>query len=77
MRRIFPAIVLALLASCISTAVPTTWVAAERATFEAIEPEYRAYVEADPELDLAAKQNRLATLETWRVRLESHTGATK
>lgn len=38
---------------------------ADRAIYDAIAPEHRAYVEADPELDGAQKQRRLHTLHRW------------
>lgn len=41
---------------------------AEQATYQAIEPAHRAYVEADTTLDAAAKQRRLDLLESWRIR---------
>jgi hypothetical protein len=43
---------------------------ADRATFEAISPEYRRYVEADPALSSEEKARRLRTVETWRLRLD-------
>ena len=43
---------------------------AEKATFEAIAPEYSAYVQADPNLSAEAKSIRLDTVETWRRRVE-------
>lgn len=61
---------LVLLASCASDA----YVMADRATFDAVAPEYRAYVQADPALDEATKANRLRTIETWQERLEAAEG---
>ena len=46
------------------------YVGADRATFEAIEPEYRRYVDTDDSLDDDAKALRLATLDSWRYRIE-------
>lgn len=48
---------------------------AELDTYNAVAPEYRAYVEADPSLDVAdatgrtAKARRLDLLEAWRIRV--------
>lgn len=42
---------------------------AELATYETVAPEHRAYVEADPRLDVTAKQRRLDLLEAWRIRV--------
>lgn len=47
------------------------YVASDRATYEAVAPEYAAYVDSDQDLDDAAKARRQRTLETWRVRIES------
>ena len=41
------------------------FVRAERATFDAIAPEYRAYVAADERLSPGQKDRRLRTVETW------------
>ena len=46
-------------------------VSAERATFDAIEPEYRDYVEGDEQLTEEQKLRRFRMLDTWRMRLES------
>lgn len=43
---------------------------ADQATFDAIAPEYRSYIEADPKLDPDQKKRRLRTLETWKLRLD-------
>lgn len=43
---------------------------AELDTFNAVAPEYRAYVEADPLLTPEGKQLRFDTIETWRRRTE-------
>ena len=59
MRRRFAAVLLLLAGSCVG---PNP---AEVATYEAIAPEYRAYVEADPTLQEADKERRYATLDRW------------
>lgn len=46
------------------------YVAADRATHDAIAPEYAAYVAADPNLDPIQKDRRLNTVATWRMRVE-------
>jgi hypothetical protein len=53
----------AALSSC--TAPPL----AERATFDAIAPDYAAYVQADTLLDMFEKNRRLLLVESWRERL--------
>lgn len=50
------------------------YVAADRATWEAVAPEYRAYVEADPRLDDAQRARRRTTLETWARRIAEAEG---
>lgn len=56
-------VALLFLTSC--TLPPTQ---AEQATYQAIAPAHRAYVEVDTTLDAAAKQRRLDLLESWRIR---------
>lgn len=51
-------------AGCCATPDPT-FVTASRATYEAIAPEYSAYVKADPALDAEQKARRLRTLDRW------------
>jgi len=53
--------------------VQKDYVAADKATFDAIGPEYRAYVESDPKLDQDQKARRLRTLESWKIRLQGGT----
>lgn len=48
-----------------------TYVAADRATFEAVGPEYAAYVHADPSLDDDERARRDRTVQSWRLRIES------
>lgn len=47
------------------------YVAADRATYDAVAPEYSAYVHNDPNLGDDERARRDRTLETWRVRLEA------
>ena len=48
-----------------------TYLAADRATYDAVAPEYAAYVANDQQLDDEERARRRRTLETWRLRLES------
>ena len=61
-------LVLALLASSCGTA--PVYVQADLATYQAISPEYRAYVSADAALTPAQKARRLATLDSWKRRID-------
>jgi hypothetical protein len=45
------------------------YVAADRATFDAVAPEYAAYVAADPLLGPAERERRGRTLEAWLARI--------
>jgi hypothetical protein len=56
-------VVLAVGSSCIGA--DPTFVAAARATYDAIAPEYRAYVDADPQLTDEQRAIRRATLDRW------------
>lgn len=57
---------------CCSCAGPAeAYVQADRATYEAIAPEYRAYVEADEDLDEAQVQRRIDLLSTWEARIRA------
>jgi hypothetical protein len=66
-----------LLASCGCSALQSAqapggaYVAADRATFEALAPEYAAYVAADPALPDEDRARRTRTLQTWRMRIEA------
>ena len=46
-------------------------VAADRATFDAVAPEYARYVRTDPDLDDDQRARRERTIETWRLRVEA------
>lgn len=65
------------LAACLAlggcTAVSDSYIAADRATYQAIAPEYSAYVAADPGLSIEQKTRRANTVATWRMRIESAT----
>jgi hypothetical protein len=45
------------------------YVAADRATFEAVAPAHLIYVAKDPDLDVEQKARRVRTIETWDLRL--------
>ena len=64
MRAIAVILALLLLTGC---ALPPTQ--AELATYQAVAPEHRAYVENDQKLDVLQKQRRLDLLESWRIRV--------
>jgi len=51
--------------------VPQSYLEADRATFEAIAPEYHNYVGADPALTPAQKINRQQTIQSWRNRINA------
>ena len=73
MKRLAPLAALALLfSSCEGLSVADAYVAADRATFDAIAPEYRSYVEADASLDEPSKASRLRLLTSWKMRLEAN-----
>lgn len=52
---------LLLLGGCVPPSI------AEKATYNAIAPAHRAYVEADTSLDVQQKQRRFDLLATWRI----------
>ena len=51
--------------------VSKTYIAADRATYEAIAPAYAEYVKADANLTLEQIGRRLRTLEAWLKRIEA------
>jgi 4-amino-4-deoxy-L-arabinose transferase-like glycosyltransferase len=73
-RTLCTLFVLTLLATSAGCALLTTpagpYVAADRATYDAVAPEYRAYVANDPALDAEQRARRERTVEVWRLRLE-------
>ena len=74
MKRLAPLAALALLfSSCEGLSVADAYVAADRATFDAIAPAYKAYVQSDVALDEPAKASRLRLLTSWKMRLEANT----
>lgn len=71
-RSLLTACAAVLLASCETT--PKHYVTAFRATYDAVEPEYRAYIEADTAIDEPTRKRRLNTLKAWKVWLEAAEG---
>jgi hypothetical protein len=69
---ILPVFAVMIIAGGCANQVPADWVAADRATYEAVAPEFTAYVQQDATLTPEQRQRRQNTVETWRVRLEEH-----
>lgn len=53
------------------------YVAADRATYEAVAPSWSAYISVDPSLTAQQRARRLTLIETWRQRIEAAEGATR
>jgi len=65
-------VLLAHASGCGSLSNPSAaYVAADRATFDAVAPEYSAYVHNDPALDDEARSRRDRTVQTWKERVEA------
>jgi hypothetical protein len=65
------ALVLLMGAGCCTTdIIRKDYVAADRATYDAIAPAYRNYVNADPTLSPDEKKRRNRTVDTWDFRLK-------
>jgi len=47
---------------------------ADKATFDAVAPGYKAYVGNDPNLDADTKARLLRTIESWRIRIAAARG---
>lgn len=62
MKRLLPVIMLALSSCCI---VPKSHIAAERAVYEALRPDFEAYLEADESLLPHQKDLKMRTFEHW------------
>jgi len=81
MNALFPFALVSLLftltqcTGCSALAPPSPdYVAADRATYDAVAPEYSAYVHADPALDPDARARRDRTLATWDARVRAAEG---
>ena len=60
--------------SCESSPI---YVQADLATYQAISPEYRAYVSADAAMTATQKARRLATVEGWKRRIDAALALTR
>lgn len=56
------------------TGVTQSYVAADRATYDAIADEYDAYVTKDPSLSQDRKDRRTETTRSWKARLAQAEG---
>ena len=53
------------------TLPPADYVSADRATYDAVAPEYLDYVHADPALDEEQRARRTRTIDSWRLRIDA------
>lgn len=58
-----------ILAGC--AGVPKQYLRADRATYNAIAPEYRAYIRGDEKLSELQRAIRLETVTTWKARINA------
>lgn len=58
--------------AALTSSAPESWVRADRATHDAIAPEYVEYVDKDATLDQAGKDRRHRTVQTWETRISEH-----
>lgn len=72
LRNTALAIAVLMSAGCCATMdiIREDYVAADRATYEALAPKYLEYVDGDASLDDEEKKRRARTVNTWRLRLE-------
>jgi hypothetical protein len=61
---------IAISSSGCATTLDDAYAQADRATYDAVAPEYSAYVAADTKLDEEQRARRNRTVETWRLRVE-------
>jgi hypothetical protein len=73
-RLVLALLCVAAVSCCGCPAVSESYLKADKATFDAITPEYLRYVEADPALDQEKKDRRKRTVESWRLRLDKAGG---
>lgn len=74
-RAIGTLLVLLLCVAALTSCTPVqSYVAADRATYEAIAPAHARYVAQDAALSPEQKQDRRDLLDTWRKRLEAAEG---
>ena len=75
-KRVLTATIAALTLGAVGCTQPTKlYLEADRATYDAIGPEYLNYVKRDGSLDPEAVNVREATVRTWRERIEAHEAA--
>lgn len=74
MRKLTALCALVALISSSCTSTPPHYVQAFRATYDAVEPDYRGYIERDTSLDDAARKRKLRTLAAWAVWLKTAEG---
>ena len=51
--------------------VSNTYLSADRATYQAVGPEYLNYVRSDSSLSESQKQIRIGTVESWQKRIDA------
>ena len=73
MKKFCAVAALVLFSSCEGMSVADAYVDADRLTYNAIAPGYRAYVEADEKLDAPSKASRIRLLDTWKLRIDANT----
>ena len=73
MKKFCAVAALVLLTGCEGISVADAYVKADRLTYDASAPSYRAYVEADEKLDAPSKASRIRLLETWKLRIDANT----
>jgi hypothetical protein len=64
-------LLLGLIGVCGGCSATGPYVEADRATFNAVAPEYEAYVSADPGLTPDQKARRSRTVQAWRLRIDA------
>lgn len=69
MRRAVAIVCALALAGCCS--VDPLYLEADRATYDAVAPEYRIYVQEDQALDQAQEDRRQRTLAAWEARIKA------
>ncbi len=67
-RSVWPLAAALLLSGC--TGLDARYIAADKATYEAIAPEYQIYIERDMALTSEQRKRRVRTLEAWTARLQ-------
>lgn len=68
MRKIAFIAAIMILSGC--GTVSKSYVDADRKTYDAVSPRYRAYVAADKSLDDTERSRRVRTVDSWLVRIE-------